>query len=108
MRRGSRILAKAIALLILSVIGLDLGDSGCDPLRVGLGDRLLSPAPTHAPDACSDLCLPDCFCCATTVAAAAPARTGRPAVTLARSLPRLAPPASGYSIPIDHVPLAIL
>ncbi len=99
---------QAFALLILGVIGFELGDTACDPLRVGLGDARLSAVPTDGADACADQCLNDCFCCATTVPAAAPGFSGLAAVDLDRTLPRFQPPASGYSLPIDHVPLAIL
>jgi len=107
-RRTGRTIAQAIALLILGVIGSDLGDVACDPLRLGLGDAILSPASAAATDACADLCLPDCFCCAPTVAAALPEIAGAPCATLAPS-PLLAEPAtSGFSLPIEHIPLASL
>ena len=107
-RRTGGTIAQVIALLILGVIGSDLGDVACDPLRLGLGDAILSQASAAATDACADQCLPDCFCCAPTVAAALPEIAGAPAAMRAPGPLLPEPAATGFSLPIEHIPLASL
>ena len=105
-KRTGRTIAQFMALLILGVIGSDLGDVACDPLRLGLGDAILSQASAAPADACADQCFPDCFCCAPTVAAGLPEIAGAPVAMRAPAPLLPEPAASGFSLPIEHIPLA--
>ena len=102
---AGRRLAGVAALLILAVIAVDLGDAGCDPIPVGLGDARVEAAHDEPADDCADLCLPDCFCCATTVAAAGRTITLRPQPAPGVPQQDSAPAAPGFSPLVEHVPL---
>jgi hypothetical protein len=73
-----------VALLLLALVYTDLGDASCDPLwpvRQSGATALATPAGAGQDDeACRDVCVPDCFCCARSLAAghelAAPAVPG--------------------------------
>lgn len=68
-------MARLMAGALLVLIGADLvGDAACDlPLRVGQESRarLRTGAPDAPREACAAFCVPDCFCCSTSVAASA-------------------------------------
>lgn len=102
---AGRRLAGVAALLILAVIAIDLGDAGCDPIPVGLGDARLEAAHDEPADDCTDICLPDCFCCATTVAAAGRTITLRPLPAPGAPIQVAALAAPGFSPLVEHVPL---
>ena len=94
-----------MAVLILGLLVLDLGDASCDPLTPPGGGPLISTNGTSAIDPCSGTCVADCFCCSSSV----------PAVSLHLVLETLpsalalrvteAGASSGFELPLDHVPL---
>ena len=95
-----------MSILLLGVIGADLGDAACDPFPLALGGSLRFATAPESADACFDFCIPDCFCC-TPSAPAAPAF----------SLPRAESASEGPAAPaeslvagvlsvIDHIPIA--
>jgi hypothetical protein len=98
-------IARLAALLVLAVIVRDLCDRSCFDCDFGREAALVSSDAGDARDACAEICIPDCFCCA----------TPSPAVTLllAESLTVLdrppAPPgrwvASGYPLIPEHIPI---
>jgi hypothetical protein len=73
---ASRLFARLAACLLLVAIGADLfADVDCAPHFTATADAdrtLTAPAGGGAAsDACAQVCVPDCFCCSTSVAAAA-------------------------------------
>ena len=107
-RAAGRRLATVLALAVLAVIAFDLGDAGCDPLAIGLGGARVTAAPEAATDGCADLCLPDCFCCASTVAAIPPVTPLRPAAAANAPAMLVTPAVPGFSPLVEHVPLLLL
>ena len=98
----------SVAVALLGVIALDLVDAQCDPLRLPGTRVVVDPDDDADTDACADLCVPDCFCCSTTVLALAPY-----ALTIAGATPQApAPPSyritAGVQRVPDHVPLTLL
>ena len=72
LRDLSRALARAAALLVLASIAPDLVQAGCDPLVPGRGAAPVATVPGDVgDDACAEGCVPDCYGCSTTLAAAA-------------------------------------
>jgi len=57
-----------LAVAVLAAIGLDLADLWCDPIELS-GSAVVFVSSEGADDPCSDFCVPDCFCCATALAA---------------------------------------
>ena len=68
--------ARCFAILLLAAIGSDLvGDTGCHELSEPVPEAAWQrAAPEDTADACATVCVPDCFCC-TRSTAAAPAVT---------------------------------
>lgn len=59
-------------MLLLAAIAIDvMGDADCDPLPENVRSEAVARGPggDGADDPCSDVCLPDCFCCCRSVAA---------------------------------------
>lgn len=103
-----RTLFKIAALVLLAVIGLDMGDASCDPTRVFGGLQISSASPIDPDDPCSGNCVPDCFCCSPTLPPDHDA--GAEALGLLPDAPvspgsRLIPGTS--SVP-EHVPKTVL
>jgi hypothetical protein len=76
MRRGHRVVLRAAACLLLSVIALDVAaDAACDSIGLGAPSASTTAvrglAPSGANEPCADFCIPDCFCCSRSVAAGA-------------------------------------
>jgi hypothetical protein len=103
-----RIRFGVVALGLIAIIGFDLSDAGCDPLGIAGGRPIVSPAPERPADPCSESCIPDCFCCSSTILAV-PAVLNGPLEALpgvpVTALPRLTP---GTPPVQDHVPKSIL
>jgi len=99
--------ARLAALALLALIAHDLQDSGCDPLDAARPLALAETPRDEAPaDACAGGCVPDCFCCSTTLPAVE-IRLLLPAVALAgRVESASASPALGFFSQPDHVPIA--
>lgn len=103
-----RIRFRIVALALLAVIALDIPDAECDPVGIQ-GDRPgVSASLEHGDDPCSARCVPDCFCCSSTllavpVFARGPLELlpGAPVVVLSRVTQGI-PPVQ------DHVPKFLL
>ncbi len=99
-------LAQVAAFALLCLIGLELTHASCDPLLLSLGGSVVSVPPAAPSDACGEGCIPDCFCCSTTVAAA-PVVTIQPFLLACdRPAPPAEHPAAGISPVPDHIPIA--
>lgn len=104
MRIGFRIVIVGL----LAIIALDMTDASCDPVRIQ-GDRPVVSAPEeHAGDPCSAQCVPDCFCCSSTLVAVPVFSRGPldllpgvPVIVLSRL-------AQGIPTVQDHVPKSTL
>ena len=84
----------------------DLPDAWCDPPPLSQDDHSLAiPRPADA-DACEDVCVPDCFCCATTVPAAQPMSIERPDPPAEKQPSSILSIATGFSSLPEHVPIA--
>lgn len=109
-RRGFSVALRLAACVLLAVIAVDVvADTTCD--SPGLSARsattaMRGPNPSGANDPCSDVCVPDCFCCSRSTAA----RPAVPPPDLARLTPVDAPAAErcpdGVRSVLDHPPLA--
>lgn len=97
--------ARVAAIVVLALLALDLGDAWCDPL-VPTRESAVTTAPEGGADPCTEICVDDCFCCASSVAAVRPAPISEPAPTEMLAPPRSAPTSPGFALPPDHVPLA--
>jgi hypothetical protein len=62
-----RILARIVVVLLAGVIVVGLADGSCDPLAAFDGLAIVSAQQSLSSDACAGSCVPDCFCCSTTV-----------------------------------------
>jgi hypothetical protein len=74
MRRGPRVVLRAAASLLLSVIALDVAaDTACDSISLGAPSasttEVRGVAPSGSNERCADFCMPDCFCCSRSVPA---------------------------------------
>jgi hypothetical protein len=99
-------LAQVAAFALLCLIALDLTHASCDPLLLPLGGTLVSVPPAGPSDACGDGCVPDCFCCSTTVAAAPVVSIQPFRLACDRPAPPAGRPAAGISSVPDHIPIA--
>jgi hypothetical protein len=99
--------ARLAALALLALIARDLQNSGCDPLDAARPLALAETPRDAAPaDACTGGCVPDCFCCSTTLPAAEMPPL-LPAIVLAGRVESVsAATALGFSSHPDHVPIA--
>jgi len=103
---GSSGTARWVALLVLCILALDLTDAACDPLVLSFGTASLSATQAGDGDPCAGTCVPDCFCCSSSV----------PAVQLSLAFPwvpspvtvtpDIPSPSSGFPSFPDHVPIA--
>src|SRR5207249_2519070 len=62
-------LIKSVAILVLALLALDLGDAWCDPLILPMAGPGITASPAGPAEACAGICVPDCFCCSTSVPA---------------------------------------
>lgn len=103
-----RIAFKIATLVLLAVIGLEVEGACCDPVGVLVIPQISSASPAPPGDPCSETCVPDCFCCSTTLApdqvAAAETLRLLPDVLVSPDS-RLIP---GTSLVPDHVPKSVL
>lgn len=100
-----RTVARAVVLLVLALIVLDLGDRSCYSLDVSQPNPTISTRESKQSDACAACCVPDCFCCSSV----------SPAITVAlveapTSLADLPAPlerflAEGFLPVQDHIPI---
>jgi hypothetical protein len=98
-------LVRIVAVLILGLLVLDLGDAWCDPLIAPGAGPLISTTATSSTDPCSGTCVPDCFCCSSSVPAVSLHLTCEPLTSMLALHVTEAAASSGFEIPLDHVPL---
>ncbi len=103
-----RVLVKSVAIFILALVALDLGDTWCDPLVVPEAGLAVNTPKSNQADACAGQCVPDCFCCSTSVPAVHITLVGRPAPTTEVVILHAVHASTGFRNPLDHVPLATL
>lgn len=97
---------KALAVLMLVLLGLDLLDASCDPLMVSPGLPLLTDFQNAGPDPCGDTCVPDCFCCSSSVPAARLSLAWEPTPGVVMAAPLFTRLSPGFVQPLDHIPIA--
>ncbi|MGE0453249.1 MAG: hypothetical protein AB7O37_01285 [Vicinamibacteria bacterium] len=105
--RGASLLRIA-AFLLLAVIAADVvGDASCDlpGARSGAATALRPAGADGTPEACVSFCVPDCFCCSRSVAAAAAITPPRPAPLAALDAPVAERWPHGVRPAVDHPPL---
>lgn len=95
----------AVALLVL--IGGDLADVACDPLGIHPESASLTGPFTPAGDACGEVCIPDCFCCARTLPARSAFVIWKAEVLLDPPLFPVCHSDTGFSFVLDHVPISL-
>jgi len=101
-------IARGAALLVLTLMALDLADSPCDPAAApGLGPTV-GTAGAERTDACGSICVSDCFCCSTSLPVTQVILVERPAPVTDRPLLLVDEISSGFSTLPDHVPLTTL
>jgi len=66
-----------------------------------------APRP-EVPDACASFCVPDCFCCSSTVPAAQAASIHLPRPVSERPAPSLERPTTGFSPAPEHIPIVAI
>jgi hypothetical protein len=98
-------LVRIVAVLVLGLLALDIGDAWCDPLVDPGGELLTSTSGASATDPCSGTCVPDCFCCSSSVPAASLHLVCEPLPTALAFQVTEAGASSGFEFPLDHVPL---
>ena len=102
------LLARAASILVLSFIAIDIGDASCDPLILSEGRGAVSTGRPDAPDACGSVCVPDCFCCFSTVPPTPAASIRRPRPTPEQPVSSIECPATGFSPVLEHIPIATI
>lgn len=103
-----RISSRLVALGLLAVIALDIPDAECDPVRIQGDQPGVSASLEHGDDPCSARCVPDCFCCSSTLLAVPVFAKGP--LELLPGVPVIVLPRVTQGIPSvqDHVPKSIL
>ncbi len=103
-----RIRFRLLALILLAVVALDIPDAACDPMRIPGGHSIMSSMPGQEADPCAASCVPDCFCCSSTLPAV-PVFAGQP-LELFPGVPVIVLSRLTQGIPSvqDHVPRSTL
>jgi hypothetical protein len=108
-RRGFSVTLQAAACLLLAIIAADLvGDTGCDSFGLGAASptTVRAAAKDGANEACADVCVPDCFCCSRSVAAAPLVLPPEPQRLTSVEAPVSERWSEGIRPVVDHPPLA--
>jgi hypothetical protein len=100
-----RTLSRIVVVLLAGIIVVGLADGSCDPLAAFDGLAIFSAQQPLSSDACAGSCVPDCFCCSTTVPAAAVFSMQE--FDLPSEQPVLAVDSTrpGFPPGLDHVPI---
>ncbi len=101
-----QLVGQSAAILLLALFALDLGDASCDPLRVA-GDLIFDLPVDVTPDACANVCIPDCFCCSTSLTAVPEFILAEPRPSHESAAAQSPEPASGVPHSPDHVPIIL-
>jgi hypothetical protein len=105
---SSGLLTRAAGVFVLGFVVVDLGDASCCPLAIPGGGPVVSTPRPEVPDACASFCVPDCFCCSSTVPAAQAASIHLPRPVSERPALSLERPTSGFTPVPEHIPLAAI
>lgn len=62
-RRRFRFAFRCLALALMAVVAGDLLDAACDPLPTWTDTTTVEAGSGGDADACSDICVADCYCC---------------------------------------------
>jgi hypothetical protein len=95
-----------VAIFVLALLALDLGDAWCDPLILPMAGSAITTPPAGPAEACAGICVPDCFCCSTIVPAVHVILVWQFAPSIDVPLLRTAQASTGFVHPLDHVPIA--
>ena len=103
-RRRFKAVCRVTACLLVALIAADLAtDAQCDGVRLSAGESVARSVPSRTADACDTLCVPDCFCCARSLAAGAAAVPPHPG-PLTQSLVTVAASGSPGVRPVADPP----
>lgn len=100
-----RTIAEGVALLVLALIVLDLGDRSCYSLDVSLPGLTISTHESNPTDACTAFCVPDCFCCSSASPAVTVALVQEPTSISDFQAPPVRFLTAGFSPVLDHIPI---
>jgi hypothetical protein len=105
-RSAHRWLDKVTAILILGLLAADLTDASCDPLVFHSVGQIVSGMQERRVDPCTGICVPDCFCCSSSVPAFHLTWECQPTPSVGLPPLPMAGLSPGFSQPLDHVPIA--
>jgi hypothetical protein len=103
-----RTVARAVVLVVLALIVLDLGDRSCCSLDVFPPNPTMSADESNQSDACAAFCVPDCFCCSSASPAITVALAKEPTATSDLPAPPVRFLTAGFSPVLDHVPITVV
>lgn len=102
-----QIVARFAATFLLAVISTDLADAACDPIQIPQVDSGQFAAAPEAQDPCADFCVPDCFACSTSVAAAEHFSLPRAVIVSQGPAESVESVVPGVSPGVDHIPITV-
>ncbi|MGH9461092.1 MAG: hypothetical protein ACRD1X_07725 [Vicinamibacteria bacterium] len=106
LRPGSRVaLVRSVVILVFALFALDLGDAWCDSLLWSEAGAAITIPQAGQVDPCAGACVPDCFCCSTSVPAVHVTLVWEPAPSTDVPVLRTAQASTGFVHPPDHVPI---
>jgi hypothetical protein len=100
---------RAAACVLLAVIAADIvTDTACDSFGLGAASvtTVRGAASGTAKEACSDVCVPDCFCCSRSVVAGPVVLPPEPERLTSVDAPVAMRRPEGVRPVVDHPPLA--
>ena len=104
---------RGAACLLLSAIALDLvADAGCDATfalgpATGAAVRAQDEGQPSDREACSSVCVPDCFCCSSSVAAGSVIVLPPPVLVRSLGVPARERWPEGFRLVVDRPPLLV-
>jgi hypothetical protein len=98
--------SRVVGLALLALIAFDLTDTSCDPLVIPVAAAMRGGSSDLQNDPCGGVCVPDCFCCSTTLAALPAFSLPESAMIAADVTPVFYRVALGVSSVVEHVPKA--
>lgn len=104
-------MARLVAVVLLALIGADfVSDATCDlPEPLAAEAAVLTPPAGGAatPEACADVCIPDCFCCARSVAPGEPLVPPAPVPLASLAPATVLRGPDGFRLVVDRPPLLL-
>jgi hypothetical protein len=102
---GRRMMVRLVAIALLALIGGDLTDVSCDPIGIHPENASFThPAPPSG-DSCGEVCIPDCFCCASKLPAQSAFVIWKAEILLDTPASPVCHSVAGFSFIPDHVPI---